>query len=563
MQWNKNSVAGLASALAWTALAPASAQQGIAWQQQAKLLAPNASAYAYFGRAIALEGDTLVVGANEADAVQPSSGAVYVFGRNGSVWTHLQTLLPVSGGLFFGSSVALEGDTLAVGATRAGPGNEGAAHVFTRTAGVWTERAVLHPPPPSQPTEDPMEFGNSIALDGDVLVVGARNYDDQSAFGPGVGAAYVFRGAAASWTFEQQLGPPISGQGFGARVHANSGIVFVHQGNGGLSGIGALPSKLYVYEHNGSQWLETALLTAPVQNGTHDGFGGTLDFDGTRLVVSAYLPTSTDFFAPHKGGAITYLRSGGAWVLEAILSQTHPQVGGGSGSVSLDGDLISMGSPADDGVAQDAGSAWVHRLTGNLWQPRAEIAPADLDAGEYFGGITVLENHTLVVSNWNDDDLGVESGSVYVFTLQDVVTPPTSYCAALVNSQGCTPVIATSGSPSVSSTNPFTISVAQVINNKSGLFFYGLAGRNEAPFNGGSLCAAPPLRRTGLQLSGGNAGPNDCSGTYTFDFNAWTQSGSDPQLVAGLLVNGQFWHRDPPSPSGFGLSGGIEFELLP
>ena len=136
------------------------------------------------------------------------------------------------------------------------------------------------------------------------------------------------------------------------------------------------------------------------------------------------------------------------------------------------------------------------------------------------------------------------------------------YGTAKVNSLGCTPSIGFSGFPSASSPSPFTIVATQVINNKSGLLFYGF-GQASAPFQGGWLLVAPPLTRTALQGSGGNPPPNDCSGSFGYDFNARIQGGMDPQLAPGVTVYVQYWYRDPQSPSTTGLSDGLEFAIAP
>ena len=140
---------------------------------------------------------------------------------------------------------------------------------------------------------------------------------------------------------------------------------------------------------------------------------------------------------------------------------------------------------------------------------------------------------------------------------------PTVFCTAKVNSQGCTPQIATAGTPSLSFGPPLVISVTQVINNKTGIFFYGYGGPAAIPFQGGTLCSAPPRRRTPQQLSGGNPPPNDCSGKYSFDFRSWALGGSDPGLVPGTSLVGQFWYRDAGAPFDTGLSDAVDFVLLP
>ncbi len=141
---------------------------------------------------------------------------------------------------------------------------------------------------------------------------------------------------------------------------------------------------------------------------------------------------------------------------------------------------------------------------------------------------------------------------------------PSTYCTAKVNSKGCTPHIGSNGTPSATSTSPFKVTGTNLINNKVGLLFYGhqVSG---APFQGGYLCMKLPITRTTLQNSGGTASGTDCSGNYSFDFNAWIKSGGDPSLTAGSLIFAQYWARDPADPTGFttSLTNGLVFQICP
>jgi hypothetical protein len=139
---------------------------------------------------------------------------------------------------------------------------------------------------------------------------------------------------------------------------------------------------------------------------------------------------------------------------------------------------------------------------------------------------------------------------------------PATYCTSSTNSGGCISQVSTSGPlhPSASEPAGFEIVGLAQLAQKQGILFYGLSGRNGAPFSGGFLCVAPPLRRTGLLNSGGTTG---CTGRFTLDFNAWTASGADPALVAGVKVNAQFWSRDPAAPSTTNVTNGLEFFLAP
>lgn len=160
------------------------------WEEVAQLPPPNHRRGAYFGRAVAITENTLVVGAPGAQDLGPRVGAVYVYHREGSEWLLSARLLPpdrVSGDQF-GYSLAIEGDTLLVGAPYSGkPHGSGLVHVFQRQEGQWTPVATLAP---SDPGEDD-GFGKAIAMHGDYALIGAEDDDVQ---GSNSGAVYAFRG---------------------------------------------------------------------------------------------------------------------------------------------------------------------------------------------------------------------------------------------------------------------------------------------------------------------------------------------------------------------------------
>ncbi|NCP78886.1 MAG: alpha/beta hydrolase, partial [Desulfuromonadales bacterium] len=174
--------------------------------QQAYLKASNTDGGDKFGYAVSLSGDTLVVGAvwedsnatgvngNQADNSASKSGAAYVFTRSGGVWSQ-QAYLKASNteaGDYFGNAVSLSGDTLVVGAYLEDSnaigvdGNQadnsasdsGAVYVFTRNGTTWSQQAYLK----ASNTEAGDLFGNAVSLSGDTLVVGAY-LEDSNAIG--------------------------------------------------------------------------------------------------------------------------------------------------------------------------------------------------------------------------------------------------------------------------------------------------------------------------------------------------------------------------------------------
>jgi hypothetical protein len=141
---------------------------------------------------------------------------------------------------------------------------------------------------------------------------------------------------------------------------------------------------------------------------------------------------------------------------------------------------------------------------------------------------------------------------------------PQTYCTSKTNSLGCVPSIGWTGAlPSVTDPDSFIINSTNTINQRNGLLFYSVAGRAGAPFLGGTLCVLTPLRRTPISSSGGNAGPDDCSGIFSFDWGSWMSSGADPGLIAGTTADAQFWSRDPQSSFAVNLTDALEFTIGP
>lgn len=161
----------------------------------------------------------------------------------------------------------------------------------------------------------------------------------------------------------------------------------------------------------------------------------------------------------------------------------------------------------------------------------------------------------------DSDNGGANVGVIYA--ISTFPATPTTYCTGKTNSLGCVPAMSSSGAPSASSGSPFTITTANLLNQKSSLQFYGFRALG-IPFQGGTLCVTSPSVRMQIVSSGGNAAPaNDCTGSIAYDYNARIQSGIDPNLSVGQEVFVQAWARDPASASTTSLSNAIRFVIAP
>jgi hypothetical protein len=376
--------------------------------QQAKLTPGDGAAYDYFGYAVALSGDTALVGAQRATVEgDESRGAAYVFVRSGAVWT-LQGKLAASDGEHgdhFGTAVALSGDMAVIGADVAGAADQGAVYVFTRSGGVWSEQARVSI---SAPDAYP-RFGCAVALAGDTIVAGAYWSDHGGAADQG--AAYVFTGGGDTWTPQARLraGGGEAGDQFGVSVALDGDTCLVGADLGGVADKGAAS----VFTRSGGQWTERATLAAS-DGAYQDQFGHAVALAGGTALAGAQAAGSTD-----QGSAYVFTGAGGSWAQQAKLTVTGSRYFGSS--VALSGETAIVGAMWDDGGAADLGAAYVFRRAGSVWTKQMRLTAADGRASDLFGRSVAVSGDTAIVGaphEWLE-------GNAYVFTGLLLVRPAT------------------------------------------------------------------------------------------------------------------------------------------
>ena len=278
--------AGVASGSAYVVLKESRLRPGELWSQAAKLTASDAAFNDRFGSAVAVDGDTLVVGAPTDD--DPSnSGAAYVFKSDnaGLTWSEVAKLKASDAAEadLFGASVAISGGTIVIGAYSVdGVGtSSGSAYVFQSDddGETWSDKSLKLTAGDAATFDN---FGAAVAVDGDTIVVGAHGDDDPS----NSGAAYVFQRDGKTWPQVAKLKASDAAEFdlFGGAVAVAGDTVVV--GSPADDDAGSASGSTYVFRRLGLGWSQVAKFTATDAN-AGDNFGSSVAIDGDTLVAGA------------------------------------------------------------------------------------------------------------------------------------------------------------------------------------------------------------------------------------------------------------------------------------
>ncbi len=390
-------------------------RSGSVWSQQQKLRASDGAAGDQFGFSVAISGDTVVVSAEFDDVTGISDqGSAYVFTRSGTTWARQQQLLSGDGAAsdHFGQSVAISGDTVVVGAPHDNVGSpaiidQGSAYLFVCN---WTEQPKLT----ALDGGSPDNFGTSVALSNDTAVIGAMRHDVSALQ---QGAVYVFVRSGAGWSFQQRLiaSDAAASDLFGTSV-AISGNTIVVGAEFDDFVLNTEQGSAYVFTRSGTMWTQQQQLLA-ADGAAGDQFGGTVAISGDTIVVGAEFDDVSG--NGNQGSAYVFARSGTTWTQQTPLRASDGAANDSFGnSVSISGDTVVVGATSDDvGFNSNQGSAYVFVRSGTTWSQQRQLFASDGAAGDNFGHSVSISGDTIAVgARTNDVDLNGDQGSVYVFT---------------------------------------------------------------------------------------------------------------------------------------------------
>jgi Ca2+-binding RTX toxin-like protein len=402
----------------------------------AELADPGASNGDRLGFSVAIDGDVIVVGAPYDDGAGFNRGTVHVFERGTEGWAYSRELTDpeAADGDWLGHSVAVEGGTVVAGAPYDdGAGTDrGAVHVFVRVRGGWNHVDTVLADPTPH---DHAKLGWSVAIDGDTVVAGAPHDGGAGAIR---GAAHVFRRDAGVWWYQNELTDPSPADGdeFGWSVAVDGDTIVA--GARYDAGAGHQRGAVHVFRPGVGGWLHFDELTHPNAE-NNDEFGFSVAVDGDVIAVGVPLD---DGGVTNRGAVQVFRRDAGVWSYAEELADPNAAAGDVLGwSVAIDGDTIVAGARLDGGDGTSRGAAHVFAADGGGWSHVQELRDPDAADGDEFGAAVALDGDTIAIGARSDDGAGSDRGAAHVFgdTTGPAVTIATPANGATY-AQGVSPV---------------------------------------------------------------------------------------------------------------------------
>lgn len=383
--------------------------------EEIELTSDNPVANAQFGRSVAIAGDLVAAGEGGDGAV----GAVYVFKRQGIEYVPEVTLespdATPGNSPEFGRIVAIQGDMVFVGARFAQVGDlerAGAVYIYRKHGNSWQFEGKIVSPIP----EDEDNFGRALAIQGNLLVVTARKTSLEE------GAAYIFENSHGTWinTANLTASDPIPGAYFGQSVDIQGDVIAIGARNADPKGAGAV----YLFRKTHDDWIQFAKVT-PSDGNKNDQYGFTLAISGNTMAVGSRRADPDGI--KDAGAVYVYSLKRDSAELVTRLTPEGKSAGDEFGqSVSFVGDIIVAGAWKDDiGSNTDQGSIYLFKRMGNTWIETGIITASDGTAGDEFGySLAGYGNQIITGAHFVD----AKAGAAYVlpirpFTMKKEIEP--------------------------------------------------------------------------------------------------------------------------------------------
>jgi hypothetical protein len=389
----------------------------ITMTETAKFTASDGDKSDAFGYSVDIENDIVVIGAIYDDDNVTSSGSAYIFEKPETGWVTMTetaklTAFDEASSDNIGSSVCISGDKIVVGAIGYNA-NAGSVYIYEKPLSGWTtmtETVKLV----ATDGEGDDEFGFSVGISGDKMLIGAYKDDDN---GFTSGSVYAYKASAEneeSFSFTQKIVPEkymnfdYEYYGYSVSIDGNFAVV-------GANGYNNYQGRAYVLELNGSNWEKVAILTASdAEEG--DKFGSSVCILGNQIGIGAKGNDSD------AGCVYVFEKPLNGWANmteTAILTASDGKADSYFGnSISISEEIIVVGAYGDDENGTSTGAAYIFKKSGSSWENMMEIAKLTASDGEFmdrFGFSVAISGDDVVIGAYLDDDNGSASGSVYLF----------------------------------------------------------------------------------------------------------------------------------------------------
>jgi len=520
-----------------------------------KLTASDAQPGDQFG-AVAVHGTTVVVGAGLAGVEPLDSGAAYVFELGAGGWVESTTLRSADAAVddTFGASVALTGEMIVVGALSADgqTPDAGAVYVFEQApAGGWEQTAKLEALDGF--TYD--GFGGDVDIWSNRVIVGAHNTDDD---GESSGSAYVFERFGPQWIQTARFTAPDAEEfdRFGTAVAILGDVAMV--GADGDNDLAPSSGSVYVYERTDTGWVLAQKLL-PSSGSFLAGFGAEIDLETGRAVIGA--PGSNIAAGIASGAAYVFERSPAGWVeTQLLLAPDASSADQFGAAVAVQGDTLLIGAWNSGETGFEPGAVYVFELGETRFVPASKLLAGDADHGARFGSSVGIEGETIVVGAVFDAGAGDFAGAAYVFEEQGFATPycfcqagpcgnddPTAGCS---NSVGSGALLAADGSASIAN-DDLVLRATGLPAGTNGIVYMGGAPAH-MPLADGVRCVdwgGVGIFRYPIQTASANGELSVGPGLVATSHALFGPSGS---IAVGQTWYFQTWYRDASGPCGLG-----------
>lgn len=404
--------------------------------QQSRLVAEDAETLDEFGWAVAISGNTAVIGSRNEDpdlggGPIKNAGAAYIFVRSGNTWIQEAKLVAknAKSGDSFGISVAIEGNTVVIGA----PGRDsdsktdtGAAFVFVREGNTWSQQAKLL----ASDSSSDDGFGVSVAIDYNTIVVGADGKDHGWLID--AGTAYVFIRHGSNWTQQARLlsDDAYIGDNFGTSVSISRNDVVIGATEANMFGRRGMGSA-YLFSRNGNKWEQEVKLSAK-DGRSGDYFGRSVSISGKTIVVGALFhdPDSRNGQITNAGAAYIFTPQDRTWKQQAMLmaedASPFDQFGR---SVAIFGSKVVVGATRNDWSGfKDVGAAYLFLRKGKDWEPQTKIIADQPYRDDAFGqSVAVYGDSIIIGANGRDPGRLTKAGEAFVYNLASIQLPATGF----------------------------------------------------------------------------------------------------------------------------------------